>query len=158
MTQVPIQFKLNGDERAVFAPSGTTLLRLLREGVGDTTPKNGCEQGTCGSCSVLIDGELRLSCLTVAETCHGKHVETIASISKDVDLHPLQLAFMKHFASQCGFCTPGMILAAKDLLGRNSSPTREEVIDALSGNICRCTGYEPIIAAVLDAAGTLRNR
>jgi carbon-monoxide dehydrogenase small subunit len=101
---------------------------------------------------VLVDGEPQLACLTLAETCAGHSVETALGLSDGPNLHPLQAAFMEHFAAQCGFCTSGMLMAAKALLDRNPSPTREEVAEAISGNICRCTGYEPIINAILAAA------
>ena len=152
MAKVPVQFVLNGDEKAEFVESGSTLLRVLREKLGDTSPKGGCQQGTCGTCSVIIDGELRLSCLTLAETCEGASITTTAGLADGGVLHPLQRAFQEGFATQCGFCTPGMIMAAKVLLDRVPNPTREEVVEAISGNICRCTGYEPIIKAVLTAA------
>ncbi|MDX3924218.1 MAG: (2Fe-2S)-binding protein [Shinella sp.] len=152
MTKVPVQFSLNGADIAEFVESGVTLLKLLREKAGDMSAKGGCHQGTCGSCSVLIDGELRLSCLTLAETCNGAAVETTAGLAESGVLHPLQRAFSEGFATQCGFCTPGMIMAAKALLDRNPSPSREDVVEAISGNICRCTGYEPIIQAILAAS------
>ena len=151
MAKVPVQFTLNGEERAEFVESGTTLLKALREKIGDMSVKGGCQQGTCGSCSVLVDGELRLSCLTLAETCEGAEILTNGGLAKDGVLHPLQRAFMDEFAAQCGFCTSGMIMAAKALLDREPNPSREDVVEALSGNICRCTGYEPIIRAVLTA-------
>ncbi|PZQ97037.1 MAG: ferredoxin [Cereibacter sphaeroides] len=150
--KVPLQLTLNGEDRAEFVDSGTTLLNVLRNKMGDTSPKGGCHQGTCGGCSVIIDGELRLSCLTLAETCEGASVITAASLSRNGDLDPLQRAFAEGFATQCGFCTPGMIMAAKALLDRVPHPNRDEVVEALSGNICRCTGYEPIIQAVLTAS------
>jgi carbon-monoxide dehydrogenase small subunit len=153
MAKKPVTFILNGAERAVFAEEGQNLLDLLRRGVGDLTPKFGCGQGTCGACTVVIDGKTTLSCLVLAETVAGKRVETAAGIAKGASLHPLQEAFMEHFAAQCGFCTPGMLVSAKALLDRNPRPTREEVVEAISGNLCRCTGYEPIIEAVLAAAG-----
>ena len=152
MKKVPIQLTLNGEDRAEFVESGATLLSALREKFGDTSPKGGCHQGTCGACSVMIDGVLALSCLTLAETCEGKAVETTTGLARGGDMHPLQRAFIDGFAAQCGFCTPGMIMAAKALLDHTPNPSRDEVIDALSGNICRCTGYEPIINAVLAAA------
>lgn len=152
MTKVPVQFTLNGLEKAEFVESGSTLLEALRDKMGDLSIKAGCRQGTCGSCSVIIDGELRLSCLTLAETCGGCSVETTGGLAEAGVLHPLQRAFTEHFATQCGFCTPGMIVAAKVLLDRNPQPTRDEVVEAISGNICRCTGYEPIIQAILAAA------
>ncbi len=152
MAKVPVQFSLNGDEKAEFVESGSTLLKLLRDKVGDTSPKGGCHQGSCGACSVIIDGELRLSCLTLAEACEGARIETAAGLADKGVMHPLQLAFMDAFATQCGFCTPGMLMAAKALLDRVPDPSRIDVVEALSGNICRCTGYEPIIAAVQKAA------
>jgi carbon-monoxide dehydrogenase small subunit len=152
MAKVPIRLTLNGEEKAEFIDSGTTLLKALRDKMGDTSPKGGCHQGTCGACSVIIDGELKLSCLVLAETCDGATVTTTAGLAEGGVLHPLQRAFMDGFAAQCGFCTPGMIMAAKALLDRTPNPTREDVVEAISGNICRCTGYEPIIQAVLSAA------
>ncbi len=152
MARKPIQFTLNGSEKAVFVGEGENLIDVLRRGVGDLTPKFGCGQGTCGTCTVLIDGEPHLSCLTLAETVEGRAVSTVAGLARGAELHPLQTAFMEHFAAQCGYCTPGMLMAAKALLDRNPSPTREDVVEAISGNICRCTGYEPIIEAILTAA------
>jgi carbon-monoxide dehydrogenase small subunit len=150
--KVPLQVVLNGEERAEFVESGSTLLEALRGRFADMSPKGGCRQGTCGGCSVLIDGELKLSCLVLAETCGGASIETTTGLSRDGVMHPLQRAFLDGFAAQCGFCTPGMIMAAKALLDKNPTPSRQDVIDALSGNVCRCTGYEPIINAVLAAA------
>lgn len=150
--KVPVQLILNGDERAEFVESGSTLLKALRERFGDTSPKGGCHQGTCGACSVLVDGELKLSCLVLAETCQDARVVTAAGLASEGVLHPLQRAFLKGFAAQCGFCTPGIIMAAKALLDTTPDPSRDDVIEALSGNICRCTGYEPIIQAVMSAA------
>jgi len=150
--KVPVQLILNGEERAEFVESGATLLNALRDRFGDTSSKGGCHQGTCGACSVLIDGELKLSCLVLAETCEGAQVQTVAGLASDGVMHPLQQAIADGFAAQCGFCTPGMIMAAKALLDETPDPTREDVIEALAGNICRCTGYEPIIQAVLSAA------
>lgn len=150
--KVPLQITLNGEERAEFVESGSTLLTALRDRFDDTSPKSGCNQGTCGACSVLVDGELRLACLTLAETCDGATVQTTGGLAEGGVMHPLQRAFMEGFAVQCGFCTPGMIMAAKALLDRVPDPSRDEVIEALAGNICRCTGYEPIINAVLEAA------
>jgi len=152
MAKTPVQFRLNGTDKAVFVDGGENLLNALRRGVGDMSAKFGCGQGTCGTCTVLIDGEPQLACLTLAETCAGRAIETALGLADGPSLHPLQAAFMEHFAAQCGFCTSGMLMAAKALLDRNPSPTREDVAEAISGNICRCTGYEPIINAILDAA------
>jgi carbon-monoxide dehydrogenase small subunit len=150
--KTPIQFRLNGEDVAAFVEGGANLLDTLREIVGDLTVKGGCWQGTCGTCTVIIDGVPRLSCITLAETCSGSSIETAAGLRRGSELHPLQIAFMERFAAQCGYCTPGMLMAAKALLDKNPNPTRQDVIEAISGNICRCTGYEPIINAVLDAA------
>jgi len=141
MTKIPLQFRHNGRDVAIFVDGGTNLLVALRELIGDMTPKFGCGQGGCGTCSVLIDGELHLS------------VETLDGMKQGPNLHPLQRAFADNFAAQCGYCTPGMLMAAKALLDRNPAPSRADVIEAISGNICRCTGYEPIINAILAAAG-----
>lgn len=156
MSKTPVQFRLNGSDKAVFADGGQNLLDTIRRYVGDFGPKYGCGQGTCGVCTVLIDGEPHLSCLTLAESAAGRAVDTVSGLADGPDLHPLQQAFMDHFAAQCGFCTPGMLMAAKALLDKNPSPTREDVVEAISGNICRCTGYEPIINAIFDAAGGRR--
>lgn len=152
MAKKPVQFILNGEEKAAFADDGQNLLEFLRREAGDLTPKFGCGQGTCGACTILIDGEPYLSCLMLAEAAQGLRIETTGGLSAGASLHPLQEAFMEHFAAQCGFCTPGMLMAAKALLDRNPRPTRDDVIEAISGNLCRCTGYEPIIEAILDAA------
>jgi carbon-monoxide dehydrogenase small subunit len=152
MPKTALQFHHNGREVALFVDGGTNLLVALREIIGDMTPKFGCGQGGCGACSV------HLSCLTLAETVAGRAVETLDGLKDGPNLHPLQRAFMEHFAAQCGYCTPGMLMAAKALLDRNPTPSRTEVVEAISGNICRCTGYEPIINAVLAAAAGGRAR
>lgn len=157
MTKTAIEFTLNGRAEDEYVDSGSTLLSLLRDKLGLHGTKAGCHQGTCGACTVIIDGAPQLSCLTLAGRCQGKSVTTLEGLTSDGALHPLQQAFMEGFAAQCGFCTPGMILAAKALLDRNRNPARADVIDAISGNICRCTGYEPIIAAILAAAAQLRD-
>lgn len=158
MTKTPVRFVLNGSETALFVDGGANLLDVLRRGAGDLSPKYGCGQGTCGTCTVLIDGEPHLSCLTLAEAVEGRTIETVAGLMTGPEPHPLQSAFMEGFAAQCGFCTPGMLLAATALLRRNPNPSRDDVIEAISGNICRCTGYEPIIDAILTAASQLRGR
>ncbi|MGL4439405.1 MAG: (2Fe-2S)-binding protein [Bosea sp. (in: a-proteobacteria)] len=151
MAKKPVTFTLNGSERAAFAEEGLNLLEFLRRGVGDLSPKYGCGQGTCGACTVIIDGETHLSCLTMADAVQGRKVETASGLANG-KVHPLQEAFMEHFAAQCGYCTPGMLMSAKVLLDRNPAPTRTEVIEAISGNLCRCTGYEPIIDAIMATA------
>ena len=158
MPRVPVQFILNGQEQAEFVESGALLVDMLRDKLGLTATKTGCGQGTCGACTVLVDGELQLSCLTPAQRVEGRSVTTLEGLSDGPELHPLQRAFADGFAVQCGFCAPGMIMAAKWLLDRNSDPTRADVVDAISGNICRCTGYESIVNAVLSAAAEMRGR
>lgn len=158
MAKVPVRFTLNGSETAVFVNGGENLLDTLRRGVGDLSPKWGCGQGTCGTCTVLIDGEPHLSCLTLAETVEGSSLETTGGLANGPELHVLQKVFMENFGAQCGYCTPGMLMAAKSLLAKNPNPSRDEVIEAISGNICRCTGYEPIIDAILTAANQMRGR
>ena len=157
MARKPIQFRLNGADVAVFVAGGQNLLDALRHEVGDMTPKFGCGQGTCGACTVLVEGEPQLACLVLAETVEGRAIETTGGLSGST-LHPLQQAFMDGFAAQCGYCTSGMLMAAKALLDKVPSPTREQVVEAISGNICRCTGYEPIISAILDAAARGQGR
>jgi len=158
MTKIPVQFRLNTSDRAAFADAAENLLTTLRRGLNEFAPKYGCGQGTCGVCTVLIDGEPQLSCLTLTVACEGRHVETVSGMADGPNLHPLQVAFMDHFAAQCGFCTPGMLMAARALLDRNPNPSREDVVEAIAGNICRCTGYEPIISAILAAAGARGQR
>jgi carbon-monoxide dehydrogenase small subunit len=151
MALKPVTFTLNGEAKAAFTEDGQNLLDFLRRGVGDLSPKYGCGQGTCGACTVLVDGEPHLGCLMLAEAVQGRVVETAAGLGP-ARLHPLQEAFMERFAAQCGYCTPGMLMSAKALLDRNPRPSRAEIIEAIAGNLCRCTGYEPIIAAILDVA------
>lgn len=157
MARTPLTFTLNGDEEvALFVAPGDNLIDALRRGVGDLTPKQGCAQGGCGACTVLIDGEPHLACLTLAETVEGRRIDTAAGLADGPHPHPLQTAFMEGFAAQCGFCTPGMLMAAKALLERVPDPSRDEVIEAISGNLCRCTGYEPIVDAILSAVGKMQ--
>ncbi|MGB9661880.1 MAG: (2Fe-2S)-binding protein [Moorellaceae bacterium] len=147
--------KVNGREVKVEAPAGITLLKLLREYLGLTGTKEGCGVGECGACTVLLDGVPVDSCLLPAAKAEGKEVTTIEGLAQGEKLHPLQEAFVNENAIQCGFCTPGMILSAKALLDREPHPTREQIKEALSGNLCRCTGYNQIIRAVEKAAETL---
>jgi carbon-monoxide dehydrogenase small subunit len=158
MAKVPVQLTVNGAETAEFVESGTVLAVFLRDKLGLTATKIGCGQGACGACTVTIDGELALSCLVPVERVVGRRVETLEAMTPGDDLHPIQRAFDKGFAAQCGFCTAGMIVAAKALLDRNPDPGHADVVDAISGNICRCTGYEPIINAILAAAAEMRER
>ncbi|MFH1038512.1 MAG: (2Fe-2S)-binding protein [PVC group bacterium] len=158
MDEVTIQFQLNGEEVSVTAPPFFTLLRLLRERLGLTGAKPGCERGECGACTVLLDGEPVASCLVLAPQVEGRAVETIEGISDGERLHPLQEAFIEESAVQCGYCIPGMIMSAKALLDRNLNPARDEIKRALSGNLCRCTGYTKIIQAVEAAAAKIRDQ
>ena len=147
-----VTFYLNGRLTDVMIQPMTTLQTLLREQLGLTATKIGCKQGGCGSCTVLVDGKPMASCLLPVEDVVGKEVTTLEGITPDHGLHPLQEAFFENFAIQCGYCTPGVIMVSKALLDQDPQPTREEIIDALSGNVCRCTGYESIIQAVQTAA------
>lgn len=144
-----ISLKINGEERAFDVEHGDTLLELIRERAGVKSPKIGCERGDCGSCTLLLNGKSVKSCLVLAVEADGCEVTTIEGLSRD-RLTPLQEAFLEHNSFQCGFCAPGIILSATELLERNPDPTEEEVKEALSGNLCRCTGYEPIVRAVLS--------
>ena len=148
-----IEIELNGEPREFLAAPGTTLLSALRETLGLTAAKRGCAQGTCGTCTCHVDGAAVMSCLVPVETINGSTVLTLEGTTPAEGLSPLQQAFLDGFATQCGFCTPGMIMAAEALLAENPSPTRDDVVRAISGNVCRCTGYESIINAILDAAG-----
>ncbi len=143
-----MQFILNGKEVRVEVPPHWTLLRLLREGLGLTGTKEGCGIGECGSCTVLLDGMPVNSCLILAPKVEGRKVETIEGLGSRDLLHPLQKSFIEHGAIQCGFCTPGMLMSSKALLDRNPKPTRPEIKEAISGNLCRCTGYQQIIEAI----------
>ena len=147
---------VNGEPRTVAFPAHHTLLEVLREELGLTGTKHGCELGECGACAVLVDGEPRLSCLTLALDCAGRSVETIEGLARGPQLHPLQAAFADFGGSQCGYCTPGVIMTAKALLDRNPSPTRDEIREATAGNLCRCTGYQQITEAIEGAAARLR--
>ena len=160
MKKAELTLRVNGEEQSiVFAPY-KTLLEVLREDLGLTGTKHGCELGECGACAVLVDGEPRLSCLTLALECGGRSVETIEGLAESWkpgrELHPLQAAFADFGGSQCGYCTPGVIMTAKALLERNPSPTRQEIKEATAGNLCRCTGYQQIVDAIEDAAAKLR--
>jgi len=146
-----IKLKVNGTPYEVFVEPWKTLLDVLREEIGLTGVKSGCEEGECGACTVLVDGKAVNSCLLLAPQAQGKEIVTIEGLEGEEGLHPLQQAFVEHFAVQCGFCTPGMILSAKALLDKTPHPTEEEVRVALSGNLCRCTGYVKIVEAVLAA-------
>jgi aerobic carbon-monoxide dehydrogenase small subunit len=143
-----IHFHLNGEAREIETPGDRRVIDLLREDLGLTGSKEPCGSGECGGCTILVDGESRLACLMLAGQLQGRSVVTIEGISRGEELHPLQQAFVDAGAVQCGFCTPGMVLASMDLLNRNPQPTRAEIREGLSGNLCRCTGYQKIVDAV----------
>jgi aerobic-type carbon monoxide dehydrogenase small subunit (CoxS/CutS family) len=147
---------VNGEPRSAVFPVHHTLLEVLREELGLTGTKHGCELGECGTCTVLVDGRPIVSCLALAVETLGSEVETVEGLAEGNALHPLQAAFADLNAAQCGYCTPGILMAAKALLADNPSPTRAETEAALAGNLCRCTGYHKILEAVDRAAGELR--
>ena len=151
-----ISLTINGAERQMLVAPGTTLVDVLRENQGLSGTRRGCDQGACGACTVLVDGKTMMSCLLPVETIDGATVETIEGLTPMEGLHPIQEAFLEGFATQCGFCTSGMIMATAGLLDKNPDPSRDDVVRAISGNICRCTGYESIIDAALDAAARMR--
>lgn len=150
------RLRVNGDERACAVTPGTTLLEALRYRLGLTGSKQGCDKGDCGACTVLVDGRPVLSCITLALAAEGRDVRTVEGLAGPGGPHPLQDAFDRTGGAQCGFCTPGMLMSAYALLQRNPRPTREEIALALSGNLCRCTGYTKIFEAVELAARELR--
>jgi carbon-monoxide dehydrogenase small subunit len=147
-----IELNVNGESYEVAVEPRMTLLEVLRDVLGLTGTKNGCSIGNCGSCTVLMDGKPVVSCLLLAMEAQDKDILTIEDLAKDGDLHALQQAFIDHGALQCGFCTPGMLLSAKALLEENPNPTEDEVKEAISGNLCRCTGYTDAVNAILDVA------
>jgi carbon-monoxide dehydrogenase small subunit len=150
---------VNGEDREVDgAWEGESLLFVLRERMGLPGSKNACEQGECGSCSVYMDGVLVCACLVLAAQAEGRDVVTVEGLGGETELHPIQDAFVEAGAVQCGFCTPGFVMAAHELLGRNPHPSDLEIREALAGNLCRCTGYEKIIDAVRAVAGERSNR
>ena len=148
-----IELRVNGDVHAADVWEGESLLYVLRERLGLPGSKNACEQGECGSCSVLLDGELVCSCLVLAAQAEGHDIVTVEGLARDGHLHPVQEAFAETGAVQCGFCTPGLIVASHDLLARKPRPSDAEIREALAGNLCRCTGYAKIFDAVRLAAG-----
>jgi carbon-monoxide dehydrogenase small subunit len=153
-----VRLTVNGEEREADVWAGASLLFMLREHLGLPGSKNACEQGECGSCSVWMDGELVCSCLVLAAQAEGLEVRTVEALSEDGDLHPVQRAFVDAGAVQCGFCTPGLIVAVTDLLDHHPDPDDATIREALSGNLCRCTGYQKIVDAVhLAATRTARS-
>jgi carbon-monoxide dehydrogenase small subunit len=156
MSKIHITTKVNGEEVEFLADPRHTLLDCLRDQLELTGTKEGCSTGDCGACSVTVDGTLVCSCLMLGVEAQDKQIETIEGMAQDGELHPLQRKFIEHAALQCGFCTPGILVAAKALLEKNPDPNETEVRYWLAGNLCRCTGYDKIIRAVMDAAAEMR--
>jgi len=155
MKQEEIVLRVNGTNYKVNVEPWRTLVEVLRETLGLTGTKKSCNEGECGACTVIVDGKPVASCLMLAMDAQGKEVLTIEGISEGEKLHPIQEAFLKHGAIQCGFCTPGMVMSAKALLDENPKPTIAEIRRAISGNLCRCTGYQHIIDSIMAASRTI---
>ena len=156
MTSVRVSTTINGDAVEYLCDAEETLLDVLRDRLGLTGSKEGCGTGDCGACSVTLDGRLTCSCLVLGAEADGAEIGTIEGMAKGEELHPLQRKFLEHAALQCGICTPGILVAAKALLEKNPKPTETEVRFGLAGNLCRCTGYDKIVRAVMDAAQEMR--
>ena len=155
--RVHLELTVNGEIAPVSFPSYKTLLEVLREDLNLTGTKHGCELGECGACAVLIDGEPQLSCLVLGVECEGRHIETVEGLANGSELHPLQAAFADLGAAQCGYCTPGILMTAKALLDKNLDVNREQIKEAISGNLCRCTGYQQIFEAIEEAAVRMKD-
>ena len=153
--RIVVSLDVNGETRELLLPVHKTLLEVLREDMQLTGTKHGCELGECGTCTVLVDGRPMLSCLVLPVQLRGRAITTVEGLAEGSDLHPLQTAFAELGAAQCGYCTPGMLLAARSLLEENPRPSRAEIKEALAGNLCRCTGYTKILEAVELAAGRM---
>lgn len=156
MTKIHVTTQINDEPSEFLCEAGQTLLEVLRDDLGLTGTKEGCGTGDCGACSVMLDGRLVCSCLVLAPEVQDRRVETIEGVADGETLHPIQQKFLEHAALQCGVCTPGFIVATKALLEKNPDPSEEEARYYLAGNLCRCTGYDKIIRAVLDVAADLR--
>jgi carbon-monoxide dehydrogenase small subunit len=156
MAKHHVQTTINGDAVELLCETDETVLDMLRNQLNMTGTKEGCSTGDCGACSITVDGRLVCSCLMLGVEANGKKIETIEGMAKGEKLHPLQQKFLDHAALQCGICTPGFLIAAKSLLEKNPNPTETEVRYWLAGNLCRCTGYDKIIRAVMDAAEDMR--
>ncbi|HEY3084784.1 MAG TPA: (2Fe-2S)-binding protein [Candidatus Dormibacteraeota bacterium] len=154
--RVVLALDVNGERRELLVPVHKTLLEVLREDMLLTGTKHGCELGECGTCTVLIDGKPELSCLLLPIQIEGRAITTVEGLAHGSDLHPLQQAFAELGAAQCGYCTPGILLSARSLLDENLRPTRDEIREALAGNLCRCTGYTKILEAVELAASRMK--
>ena len=158
MRSIRLNLTVNGEAQEVLFAPYKTLLEVLREELGLTGTKHGCELGECGACAVLVDGEPQLSCLVLAVECEGRAIETVEGLGRGAELHPLQSAFADLGAAQCGYCTPGILMTAKALLEKEPSPTRERIKEAVSGNLCRCTGYLQIFEAIEEAAKKMEQK
>ncbi|UCI07220.1 (2Fe-2S)-binding protein [Mesorhizobium sp. B1-1-8] len=156
MAGVAVSTTINGDHVEYLCQPDETLLDVLRDRLGLTGAKEGCGTGDCGACSVILDDRLVCSCLVLGAEAEGRRVETVEGMAQGDKLHPLQQKFLEHAALQCGICTPGFLIAAKDLLARNPDPSEEEIRFGLAGNLCRCTGYDKIVRAVQDAADVMK--
>ena len=156
MSNIHVTTTVNGDHAEFLCEADETLLDALRDRLNLTGAKEGCGSGDCGACSVTINGALVCSCLTLAAEAQGQEIGTIEGLAKNGKLHPLQQKFLEHAALQCGICTPGFLVASKALLDRNPNPTEHEIRYWLAGNLCRCTGYDKIVRAVVDAAAEIR--
>jgi carbon-monoxide dehydrogenase small subunit len=152
MKRVRMTLRVNGEQQEVLFHSYKTLLEVLREELNLTGTKHGCELGECGACAVLVDGEPVLSCLELAVRCEGRDIQTVEGLARGTELHPLQAAFADCGGSQCGYCTSGMLMTAKALLDKEPAPSRERIKEAISGNLCRCTGYQQIWESIEEAA------
>lgn len=150
--EYPVKFYVNGAPMELSVPANRTLLSVLRDDLALTGTKEGCGAGECGACTVIMDGKAVNACLILAPELNGKHIETVEGLANGNELSPLQEAFIEHMALQCGFCTPGMLMSAESLLRENPHPTRDEIVSAMSGNLCRCTGYKKIVEAIEDVA------
>jgi len=156
MSKHLIEVTVNGEQHGAEVPARRMLSDFLRDDLNLTGTKRGCETGTCGACSVLVDGEVVKSCLSLAVQAHGRSITTVEGLAKGGELHPLQQSFMECGGLQCGYCTPGMLMTACHLLERNPRPTADEVREGLNGNLCRCTGYAQIVESILDASEKMR--
>lgn len=156
MAGVAVSTTINGDHVEYLCQPDETLLDVLRDRLGLTGAKEGCGTGDCGACSIILDNRLVCSCLVLGAEAEGRHIETVEGMAQGDQLHPLQQKFLEHAALQCGICTPGFLIAAKDLLAKNPDPTEEEIRFGLAGNLCRCTGYDKIVRAVQDAANVMK--
>lgn len=154
----PVRLRVNGTWREIWVEPRRTLLDALRWDLGLTGTKKGCDRGQCGACTVIVEGKAVYSCLLLAVQCDGKQVETVEGLGRPGELHPLQEAFLRHDAYQCGYCTPGQLMSAKALLDHNPHPTEEEIQEALSGNLCRCGAYAHIKEAVKEVAQGAQDR